>query len=393
MFVHKFFKSQVLRKSKMSSIQQNSIEDKALLIEKEILKDTNARGDLNKLARRGDLKKIISHLRSLKNSSMEEKCLLLTGFPCIKASKSVEDLVSDNRINGAKNVQETDGIAGAIAIARALGPNKCIIGIEGDDDVNCKNCEDSASFAVKRALEDLGEETSSFLPYQRIDPDNTFRIFSIPTVRKLQKQKQVILFKQDILEKLGKYSILAIEKAGYALTTNDQEDSISSGKTASGNSVECSRAYTMKGRDITLDCAPAGFMKCLWDNASLRMAIGDGGNELGLGTVNDLTRQHIPLGNKIACMSEFSADYLLISGVSNWGGYAVALGLLYMEHDKEQSKYKDVICENSERVIANTLKNLGVCDGVTGKFEHGTVDGISFDRHMILLKKLQEILL
>merc|ERR1711978_44886 len=108
------------------------------------------------------------------------------------------------------------------------------------------------------------------------------------------------------------------------------------------------------------------------------MAIGDGGNELGLGLVNDLTCQHIPLGNQIACISEFSADNLLISGVSNWGGYAIGLGILSMEKSKEKFLGNDTISEKSELIVANTLKELGVCDGVTGKFEYCTIDGISF---------------
>ena len=388
MLVHKIIRTQYLKKLKMSSFQRNCNEDKFLQIEKEILKDTNARGDLKKLAKPGDLEKIVSHLRSIKNSPDHGKCLLLTGFPCIETSKVVENIASNSETKETRNVQETDGIAGVIAIARAMGPNKCIIGVEGDDNAECQSFEDSASYAVKRALDDLGEETTSFLPNKFANQHNKFQILSIPTVRKLQAQKQDILFKQDILDKLGEYSILAIEKAGYSLSDNDNENSI-----MSTNFNEGCKSYTMKARDITLDCAPADFMKCLWDNAILRMAIGDGGNELGLGAVNDLTRQHIPQGNQIACMPEFSADLLLISGVSNWGGYAIGLGILSMGERKFHLKQRDVISEDSERVIAKTLRNLGVCDGVTGKFEHNTVDGISFEKHMILLQKLREILL
>ena len=388
MLVHKTTRTQYLRKYRMSSLQRYCDEDKFLQIEKEILKDTNARGDLKKLAKPGDLEKIVSHLRSIKNSSDPGKCLLLTGFPCIETSKVVKNIASNSESKETRNVQETDGIAGVIAIARALGPNKCIIGVEGDDNAECQNFEDSASFAVKRALDDLGEETTSFLPNKVTNQHNKFQIFSIPTVRKLRAQKQEIFFKQEILDKLGEYSVLAIEKAGYSISDNkDENDTIST------NFNEGCKSFTMKARDITLDCAPADFMKCLWDNATLRMAIGDGGNELGLGAVNNLTCQFIPQGTQIACMSEFSADLLLISGVSNWGGYAIGLGILSMGEEKFHPKQRDMISEDSERVVAKTLRNLGVCDGVTGKFEHSTVDGISFDKHMILLQKLREILL
>ena len=384
MFIRRKIISQFVKTFRMSSLQQNQNKDKYLEIEKEILRDTNARGDLKKLARWGDLEKIVLHLKSLKDSTAPEKCLLLTGFPCIEKSKVVKDADSDNETKEMRNVQETDGIAGVVAIARALGPKKCIIGVEGED--NVQNFEDSASFAVKCVLEDLGEETSSFLPRQQTNCDEKFQILSIPTVRKLQNQKLDILFKQEILEKLGMYSVLAIEKAGYSVSTDIVEDSTSSSK-----SIESCRAYTMRARDITQDCAPADFMKCLWDNATLRMAIGDGGNELGLGLVHDLTCQLIPLGNQIACMPEFSADHLLISGVSNWGGYAIGLGILSLDTSSELSK-SYIISEKSELTVAKTLKELGVCDGVTGKFEHCTIDGIAFEKHMILLQKLRDIL-
>ena len=367
----------------MSSIQPNQHNDKFLQIEKEILKNTNARGDLKKLAKWGDLDKIVSYLVSLKNPSSHEKCLLLTGFPCIRKSREDKIDCTDNEVKETKNVQETDGIAGVVAIARALGPEKCVIGVEGDDNINCKNFEDSASYAVKRVLEDLGEETSSFNDKQE-NWKEKFQILSIPTVRKLQMQKQATFNKPEIVEKLGEYSILAIEKAGYSMSNEKIENNASS--------TECCRSYTMKARDITLDCAPADLMKTLWDNATLRMAVGDGGNELGLGLVHDLTCQHIPLGNQIACMPEFSADHLLISGVSNWGGYAIGLGILSMEDKKENGLDSEFIDEKSELVVAKTLKELGVCDGVTGKFENCTVDGIDFDVHMILLRKLRTIL-
>ena len=370
----------------MSTFQQNQKKDKFLQVEKEILKDTNARGDLQKLAKWGNLEKIALHLASLRNSSSHEKCLLLTGFPCIKNSKADKNEYVDNEMKETKNIQETDGIAGVVAIARALGPEKCIIGIEGEDNINCENFEDSASYAVKCVLEDLGEETSTFSNKQT-SCNKKFQILSLPTVRKLQAQKQAIFNKTEVIDQLGEYSILAIEKAGYSMSNNTPE------KSTSSHVTECCRAYTMKARDITLDCAPADLMKTLWDNATLRIAIGDGGNELGLGLVHDLTCQHIPLGNQIACMPEFSADHLLISGVSNWGGYAIGLGILSMENDKEVCLDSDIISEKSELVVAKTLKELKVCDGVTGEYEHCTVDGIDLDRHMMLLRKLRTILI
>lgn len=44
--------------------------------------------------------------------------------------------------------------------------------------------------------------------------------------------------------------------------------------------------------------------------------------------------------------------------------------------------------ENSERAIADALVRLAVCDGITGRFDKGTVDGLSMDQHVVVLRKL-----
>lgn len=53
--------------------------------------------------------------------------------------------------------------------------------------------------------------------------------------------------------------------------------------------------------------------------------IGDGGNELGMGRVKEAVKKHIRNGDVIAC--DVEADFAVIAGVSNWGGYALACAL------------------------------------------------------------------
>ena len=55
------------------------------------------------------------------------------------------------------------------------------------------------------------------------------------------------------------------------------------------------------------------------------IGIGDGGNELGMGKVLDRIVKDVPHGETIACVT--AADYLITAGVSNWGGYALAVAL------------------------------------------------------------------
>ena len=44
-----------------------------------------------------------------------------------------------------------------------------------------------------------------------------------------------------------------------------------------------------------------------------------------MGKVKDQVEKHVKHGKEIACI--VSCDYLITAGVSNWGGYALAVGL------------------------------------------------------------------
>jgi len=77
----------------------------------------------------------------------------------------------------------------------------------------------------------------------------------------------------------------------------------------------------MRGEDISAHTAP---LERLFTPPAYRIAIGDGGNELGMGSLPpELIAQHIRQGEVVAC--RVPADALIVAGVSNWGGAALAL--------------------------------------------------------------------
>lgn len=65
--------------------------------------------------------------------------------------------------------------------------------------------------------------------------------------------------------------------------------------------------------------------------------VGDGGNELGMGKVKEAVRRHIRNGDVIAC--DVEADFAVIAGVSNWGGYALACALYILYSCAVHSQY------------------------------------------------------
>lgn len=54
---------------------------------------------------------------------------------------------------------------------------------------------------------------------------------------------------------------------------------------------------------------------------ALTIAVGDGGNELGMGALRAAIEAHVPHGVKLAAVE--AADFTLVSGVSNWWGWGV----------------------------------------------------------------------
>ena len=98
---------------------------------------------------------------------------------------------------------------------------------------------------------------------------------------------------------------------------------------------------SMKGLDISQYVQPIDelFEMALRNPLVTTVGIGDGGNELGMGKVFRSVVENIPLGEKIAC--KVSTDYLIVAGVSNWGGYALACGLYLASRSPVHWRYRN----------------------------------------------------
>ncbi len=145
--------------------------------------------------------------------------------------------------------------------------------------------------------------------------------------------------------------------------------------------------YTMRGRCITEHFDPA------WDDAFSNskhptIGIGDGGNELGMGSISTATiAENIEGGAKIHCVVPCS--HLIVCGVSNWGAYALAAGLFALRKETPPTELFDAF---SELAILEFLVQCGpLVDGVTGK-PTATVDGLSWEEYVIPLIRIREIL-
>ncbi|XP_074764645.1 D-glutamate cyclase, mitochondrial isoform X1 [Athene noctua] len=131
--------------------------------------------------------------------------------------------------------------------------------------------------------------------------------------------------------------------------------------------------------------------------------VGDGGNELGMGKVQDAVKKHIKNGDVIAC--DVEADFTIVAGVSNWGGYAIACALYILStceiHDRYLRKavgfprlskktvwLSALPSVTKEEKLLKTLVRYGVRSGKTASLEM-EVDGLPFyNTHSLMIEKL-----
>lgn len=144
-----------------------------------------------------------------------------------------------------------------------------------------------------------------------------------------------------------------------------------------GRSAKTRDYRTMRARDISsvtapLDIALLPTLDGEGKKPYLTVAIGDGGNEAGTGNIKELVIDNIPEGPSIC--TDVVCDNLIMAGVSNWGGIALAGALILASMD---TKAKDVFlesCGNQEAMMDAMLK-AGSYDGVSGE-QVPKVDGM-----------------
>ncbi|MCW8865581.1 MAG: DUF4392 domain-containing protein [Colwellia sp.] len=134
--------------------------------------------------------------------------------------------------------------------------------------------------------------------------------------------------------------------------------------------------YNMRGEDIS--ARVACFDHFITQASCPTLAIGDGGNEIGMGNVKGFLAKL----NIIPSVTE--CDELIIADVSNWGVYGLLAFLsLWSKHDL----LADACPETSLKYIAK----LGSVDGVTGKNEL-TEDGLSVSEGIALISRIRTLI-
>ena len=144
-----------------------------------------------------------------------------------------------------------------------------------------------------------------------------------------------------------------------------------------GNAPDGHR-YSMRG-EILDDLVAAADRLLAPQRAYRTIAIGDGGNELGLGCLRESLKARVTHGELIFCATP--ADYVIPAGISNWGAYALvgALSLLAGRLLLRPPEH--------ERAVLQAVLAAGAVDGCT-RAPTLSVDGLPWDDYATVLNDI-----
>ncbi|NRB04745.1 MAG: DUF4392 domain-containing protein [Rhodobacteraceae bacterium] len=150
--------------------------------------------------------------------------------------------------------------------------------------------------------------------------------------------------------------------------------------------------YNMRGRDYGMGRAR---IDMLFDAAMAQgvptLAVGDGGNEIGMGLVSEVVKTSVPFaapgdcacGGGIGAVS--GADILMTAAVSNWGCTAICAAMALRTGDKRLIHTPEMEARLLEVMTTNGLINSA--DGLIDSH----VDGIKDTTHIALTEMAQAI--
>ncbi len=144
----------------------------------------------------------------------------------------------------------------------------------------------------------------------------------------------------------------------------------------------------MRGTDISTHAAPLDrlFSAGPWRT----IAIGDGGNEIGMGRVpRPLITRHVPLGEMIGCV--VPADFLIAAGVSHWGAYGLLAGLGLARPAWVEAMRGGLDSELDQAIIEAMVADGPAVDGVSLR-RATTIDALGMDVHQGMLEAIVAVL-
>jgi len=140
--------------------------------------------------------------------------------------------------------------------------------------------------------------------------------------------------------------------------------------------------YNMRGEDITSWTSPLDRAAAIARERGIGViAVGDGGNEAGMGSLCESLKTLVP--GFQSCLCSVEADICLPVDVSNWGCYALAALLSRLSGQWLGQSPEE------ERAMLESMAREGAVDGATRK-RGMTVDGFSEEDDMSLVESVRK---
>lgn len=262
------------------------------------------------------------------------------------------------------DIAETDGPPGAAFLARAI--NRAynaipFILIERNLVSAMSNVVNAAGLKVLSPT-----QTVKTLGYHA--PINSASVLSFPTEKDLAVREAF-----NLIKKYNPKVVITIEKGGM-------------------NKKEI--IHTSRGVDSSKYMAKIDYLvqEAIKNNIPT-IGIGDGGNEIGMGCIEEEIRKNLPFGEKCKCPCQAGiapstkTDFLITAAISNWGAYGLAAGIALLKKNID-------IFHNSEteRRVLQKAADAGFIDGINGYTEPGA-DGLPARIHESFVDILRELII
>lgn len=260
-------------------------------------------------------------------------------------------------------IAETDGPPGAVALARALhlayratpiilveeslvAATKCVLEASG---LRCVEPQEAAVATTSHA------------------PIHAASVLPFPT-----ETEEARRYSSYLISTYNPWAIVCTEKAGM----NDR-----------------GVIHTVRGRDITQFMGKIDYLMIEARNRGiLTIGVGDGGNEVGMGVIQEEIKRAIPMGARCECgcgsgfAPAVATDLLVAAAVSNWGCYGIAACVAILEQNARVFHDRD-----TEQAILEACARNSFIDGCTG-YVGPSVDGIPMSVHLGVVEMLGRVI-
>lgn len=272
-------------------------------------------------------------------------------------SEKIEDLLVERNLRGMQSVQMALAAGYYLRAASLIYQHyqRALIGTGFPVAGTFETDGPVGAIALYEALEALGGEPALACAPPLLDalaPRYRTHALALPSACETAERRAIEA--QNILDTMNPTVIISIERPGLS---------------ASG------KYYNMRHEDISASCAC--FDECVQRAECPSIAIGDGGNEIGMGNVRETIAKLDIEASTTLC------DELLVADVSNWGAYGI---IAFLGRWSET----DLLTEIDPVKSLQFLSSHGGVDGVTREATLSE-DGLPASEGLRLINELRRL--